>query len=225
LGEIENIKKLSLTMKKDKNHTISEVEQLYDNISQEYDTQEGHGINEDEKEVWKKEIFTKFRERKWKHTLDVGCGTGLLTTYICDLKLSDKVTGLELSTKMLKEAKEKKATLAFYEQGDTHQSDMFNESMFDCIISRQVVCHFYDPLTVFQNWYKWLEIGGIVIIVDGLWLREGWENDNLVDKLPLSCLQTRATIEYLLSKVGFEIIDNFFLGLPNKRYCVVAKKF
>jgi hypothetical protein len=53
------------------------------------------------------------------------------------------------------------------------------------------------------------------MVIDGLWARQGWSNSELVDQLPLSCLQTRATISYLLENSGFKVGVNRWLERVN----------
>lgn len=202
--------------------SLSEIKDLYDEISTDYDSQKGHILTEEEKAIWKK-IFSKHLNAKMNHILDVGSGTGLLTRFISDQQLSTEITGLEYSEDMIKVAQRKNTSID-YKNGDTHKENTFESKIFDCIISRQVACHFHDPLEAFGNWNKWLKNNGYVIVVDGLWLREGWSNDDLVDMLPISCIQTRATIPYLLQKSGFEIIENDFFDSNKEKYFVVAKK-
>lgn len=202
---------------------LSEIKTLYDGISADYDNQEGHILSVEEKEIWNKKIFHKYLPSKMNHILDVGAGTGLLTNFIFEEGLSQKITGLEYSEDMIKVAKHNNPTIK-YKHGDTHEPELFDQGMFDCIVSRQVTCHFHDPLVAFSNWNHWLKKNGLVVIVDGLWHREGWSNDNLVDRLPISCIQTRATLSYLLSKSGFEILENSFFDREKKKYFVIAKK-
>lgn len=223
-------------MKNDNLQSI--VNQIYFNEAEQYESQHGHGISDIEGLTWQSDILSVTEFNGVHKILDVGAGTGLLTRLLADFGYS--VTGLDPSEDMLKQAIkntpiEKYGKSIKFVLGDTHQSDIFRFSSFDCIVSRQVVCHFYDPIITFENWHKWLSDNGIVVITDGLWFREGWSNDDLVDSLPLSCLQTRATVSYLLEKSGFRVIKNVLLEKVNQhfaetgssnplRYVVVALK-
>lgn len=109
---------------------------------------------------------------------------------------------------------------------------MWKHGAFDCIVSRQVVCHLADPLAAFGHWHAWLRPGGWVLVIDGLWSREGWGDDALADSLPLSCLQTRGTVTHLLERAGFRVEHCVWLERVNQvlgsvsaspRYAVVAR--
>ena len=146
------------------------------------------------------------------------------------------VVGIDISEDMVEKARtllppqfESKVR---FERADVHVAS-FDSASFDLIISKQVACHFYDPLQVFDNWKRWLKDKGKIAIIDGLWSRQGWTNESLIDELPLSCTQTRGTLTYLLKSAGFVIEQSHWLDHVNKylntvqqnqRYVVVAGK-
>lgn len=213
------------------------INQSY-NEANSYDAQLGHGIDETESALWKAELLSSIHISNHDSILDVGAGTGVFSRLW--LEWGGLVTCLEPAEKMLEKARVKLASFSDvgkvnFVLGDTHNSNLFDKNAFDFVVSRQAACYFQDPFLVFQNWKKWLKPNGQVVIVDGLWFREDWNNHDLVDQLPLSCLQTRATIRYLLEKSGFQIIENKWLEQVNEylarlkqnqspRYVIVARK-
>jgi len=214
-----------------------QINQIYDGAAVDYDAEAGHGIAEDERALWRADIFAAVALGARSHVLDVGSGTGVFSQLLADWGCA--VVGLEPSVAMVAQAQPKQAVTAAnpitYIVGDTHSAELFDAATFDLIVSRQVVCYFHDPLQVFANWRRWLKPGGQVIVIDGLWQRVGWGDEALVDQLPLSCLQTRATIAYLLGKSGFRITHNGWLTQVNTclqvadratapRYMIVAQK-
>jgi ubiquinone/menaquinone biosynthesis C-methylase UbiE len=214
------------------------VNQQYDDEAESYETQIGHGISDAELECWRVDISSAIQPKSNSQILDVGAGTGVFSRFFGDW--GHRVTGVDPSSNMLRVAQAATLSQGYadrvrYVMGDTHQSNLFEEATYDCVVSRQAVCYFHDPLLAFQNWHRWLRYQGAVIVVDGLWFREGWSNDELVDQLPISCLQTRATVAYLLEKAGFHIVVNKWLTTVNEhlatageshspRYLVVAHK-
>ena len=216
----------------------SAINQSYDAEAAGYDSLPGHGIDEKEVVLWRADILPFTNLPVGATVLDVGAGTGVFSRLWAEW--GSTVTCLEPSPMMLAQARanlsvfseQKNASFAL---GDTHQTDLFPDGAFDFIVSRQVVCYFRDPLLAFQNWHNWLKPGGQVVIVDGLWFRDGWKDDDLVDQLPISCLQTRATLAYLLEKSGFQVCHNRWLEQVNAylidtgqtnapRYMIVAQK-
>jgi len=209
------------------------INHSYDDQAKDYDTQDGHGMDAVESELWMAEVLPPKPSQPDCSVLDVGAGTGVFSSLW--LEWGAAVTCLEPSEKMLEKARDNLSGKVSFVLGDTHDPALFPDGGFDLIVSRQVACYFRDPLLVFQNWRRWLKPGGQIVLVDGLWFRDGWSDDHLVDQLPLSCLQTRATIGYLLEKSGFQILENKWLDQVNAylsgvgqskspRYKIVAKK-
>lgn len=217
------------------NQIQTAINKLYEDSIYEYE--QGHGIPLHEEEIWQL-LITSLGIQPLDHVLEIGSGTGLLSHVLA--KAGFVVTGMDSSITMLAMAQAMLQTSAvaqkmnFFE-GDTHNHDVVPRGSTQLIVSRQVVCHFYDPLLVFQNWYHWLKPDGSVVILDGLWSRKGWSNETLIDQLPLSCLQTRATVSYLLERSGFDVLQNDWIDPPNvdngsmvslasPRYIIVARK-
>jgi SAM-dependent methyltransferase len=168
--------------------------------------------------------------------LDVGAGTGT----VCEL-LSRigglSLTALEPARPMLDvltgkpELRDVVPVEGFTDAPDDRVQ--FGASSFDLVISRQVGNSLVDPLAAFANWRHWLEPGGAVIVMDGLYDRDSWSGrwEEAVDALPLSCHRTMALVPYLLEVSGFEIAHVGPMTAVNARpttrtprYVVVAKR-
>lgn len=209
------------------------INHSYDAQANDYDAQDGHGMDDVQSALWKAEVLPPTSPQPDCSVLDVGAGTGVFSKLW--LEWGAAVTCLEPSEKMLEKARANLTGKVSFVLGDTHDTALFPDSGFDFIASRQAAGYFRDPLLVFQNWQRWLKPNGQIVLVDGLWFRDGWGDDHLVDQLPLSCLQTRATIGYLLEKSGFQVIENKWLDQINAhlsragqskspRYKILAKK-
>ncbi len=168
--------------------------------------------------------------------LDVGAGTGALTkilTQVAGLQL----TAMEPSLPMLEllRAKPELAEVKTVHSGCDRSADrsIFPESSFDIIVSRQVVNSLFDPLVAFENWLHWLKPRGRVLVIDGVYGRDGWTGvwEEEVDVIPLSACQSLATVAYLMESVGFEVDSVGWMPSTNKlpatrtkRYLVAATK-
>jgi len=198
------------------NKLQTQITENYYTEADKYESELRNKITEVEKEFWVSDILPAIDFVKDCKALDAGCGTGMLSRML--LEWGCNVVGLDASEYMMNEAVkclpasfQKKAAFLV---GDVHQDDTFSAQTFDIITVRQMVCHLYDPLLVFQNWHKWLKAGGHILMLEGLWFRQDWMTEDLVDRLPLSCYQSRATVSYLLEKSGFQIEVNRWL--PNQ---------
>ena len=220
------------------NQTLQEkITDIYYSDGENYEAEEGHNISETEKTAWVTDILSVAEFAPSSRVLDVGCGTGALTEML--LGWGCEVTGLDAAEPMLQSAKGKLSSMfegkVNFVLGDSHQNDLFKSETFDWITARQVVCHFYDPLGAFKSWHSWLKPNGKIMIIEGFWQREGWNNEELVDQLPLSCHQSKALISYLLEQSGFQVETSQWLKRVNNyfsedgksgsiRYLVIAKK-
>jgi SAM-dependent methyltransferase len=110
--------------------------------------------------------------------------------------------------------------------------DQVPAAHFDLVVARQVTNTLFDPLLAFRNWLHWLKPGGAVLVIDGLYGRDGWRDGwaEELDVLPLSALQTIATVPYLLEAAGFTVerVDRMVTvnALPStrtQRYAVLAR--
>ncbi|HMR67261.1 MAG TPA: class I SAM-dependent methyltransferase [Anaerolineae bacterium] len=193
------------------------INTLYDPLAEKYDSEEGHGMTEPERNCWRADILAVADFLENQTVLDVGTGTGELAELLS--QEGCQIVGIDPAENMVAQARKKFALLpdhkVTFRVADTHYTPLFEAQSFDWIVSRQVVCHLYDPLLAFRNWHNWLKPGGQVMLIDGLWSRQGWSNSELVDQLPLSCLQTRATVSYLLENSGFKMGANQWLERVN----------
>lgn len=168
--------------------------------------------------------------------LDAGAGTGVLCSLLGRLPALG-LTALEPSPAMLAvlQAKPELASVTVVAGScdEPRDADRFAAGQFDAIVSRQLVNGLFDPLLAFRHWHRWLRPGGAVVVIDGLYGREGWTGRwaDEVDVLPLAATQSTATIPYLLEACGFsvEAVERMVAvnALPvtrTPRYVVVARK-
>lgn len=151
-----------------------------------------------------------------RHALDVGAGTGSFTKIMLQCGYSMK--GVDFADDLLQLARAEMPDIDFQTVNDIENSpNAYQANEFDLIISRQVVCHFVNPIATFRQWKDWLKPNGRVAVVDGLWSRSGWSNEfqKFPDYLPLSCTQTWATVSYLLEQAGFRISCKNWLNRVN----------
>ena len=168
--------------------------------------------------------------------LEVGAGTGTFTRILQQVA-GLAITAMEPTPAMFSQLSKQMAgsdvcVVNSYcdSEGDR---DHFPPAQFDLIISRQVANELYDPLTAFRNWHHWLNEGGSVVLIDGLFTREAWNGplEGEVDALPLAANQSLALVPYLLEACGFGISAVKAMAAVNamtdpsfKRYIIAARK-
>ncbi len=138
-----------------------------------YDDLPGHGLlGDDEAQAWSSLLTDLLGDARRPRTpirrvLDVGTGTGVLAIIAADL--GHDVTGLDLSTEMLRRAADKARDLHLpirFFQGDA-EAPPFGAGSFDTVISRHLLWTLPDPDAAVARWAELVVPGGFVAIVDG----------------------------------------------------------
>lgn len=100
--------------------------------------------------------------------LDVGCGTGISARDAAALVLEGGVTGIDLSARMIAEARRRSATAGLdntaFVVGDA-QVYPFDSDHFDAVISRFGALFFGQPVAAFANLARALRPGGTVALL------------------------------------------------------------
>ena len=153
-------------MSLDESRIKDEITKRWDYSSQRYDSYPGHGIkHEEEAEAWKA-LFGKAIPGKGLSILDVGCGTGEMSRMLAEM--GHKVTGIDLSEKMLAVAKAKALPGAEFRLGDAEKPP-FDEGTFDAVVTRHVLWTLPHPEKALEGWRKVLKPGGVCVVIDALW--------------------------------------------------------
>ena len=114
-------------------------------------------------------VINKMQLEKGMSVLDLGCGTGWGTIDIA-LKLegTGKVIGLDLSEKMIEQAKRKQANFVYNNVEFTVGSgnSLNYENCFDYVLSTNVFHHFVSKEEIFSKTRKSLKSSGTFVIQD-----------------------------------------------------------
>lgn len=191
------------------------VRSLYDVAARSYESELGHGIAVGELEHWRADLAFALHERAGLVAADVGAGTGVFSRFLA--ASGYEVVGIEPSSGMIAQALSQPVAGVVYVQGDA-MGIPERDAGWDLIAARQSVCYLEDPLRAFRCWLDLLAPGGRVLIVEGLWSRASWNDEDLVDALPLSCVQTRSALTYLLRCAGFGSVRQRWLSAVNRHH-------
>lgn len=156
------------------------------------------------------------------HILDVGCGAGIPTAEFL-IRRGIKVTGIDLSDKMLELARSNVSRAKFVKMD---MNDLkFNENTFDGIVSVYALFHVprENHFDIFKQFYKILKPSGILMINTGVSESEGTSRffgvpmfwSNFSPKITLT----------LVKKAGFSIISEAVLERGGEhQYWIFGKK-
>ena len=165
------------------------------------------------------------------HVLDIGCGTG---TQCDDIAGHVKqVTGIDISSKLLAIAEQRKAERNI-ENVEYIQTSVFDERFrpgsFDLVMAFYVLHFFEDIDEVVSHIYGLLKSEGLFILETACLGDKGKITGALVRLagksgfLPLINLLTTRQIEKTLERAGFSIVDKTKFSTSNDEYTLIAKK-
>ncbi len=165
------------------------------------------------------------------YVLDIGCATG---TQCDDLASNVKhVTGIDISSKLLAVAKQRKAERQI-ENVEFIQATVFDERFepdsFNVVMAFYVL-HFCEDIDeVVRRIHGLLKPGGVFILETACMGEKNKTIGKLVriagklGVLPLINLLTTRQIEQALELAGFSIIDKTKFSESNDEYTLIAKK-
>ena len=187
---------------------------------------------------WMTELKKHLPEKKNLRILDVGCGTGFFTILLA--KEGHQVTGIDLTPDMITHAKE----LAEEEKADCQFAVMdaenpdFPDEEFDVIVSRNLTWTLPDAEHAYQEWFRVLKPGGVMINLDANYgaadfadtadLPENHAHHQIQDELMQECEDIKRQLPIssflrpawdleTLSRIGVEEFS-FDLGISKRIY-------
>lgn len=110
-------------------------------------------------------VLEKLEQLEFDTVLDVGCGTGVLLSLITSRSSNATVSGIDLSSEMIKVAKGKLDEKADLRVGDSEELP-WAESSFDVVLSTQSFHHYPNPAKVLAEIKRVLKPNGHLIITD-----------------------------------------------------------
>lgn len=138
----------------------------------EYNQQE---MADDRHFLWKKKMLELLaeafpdRESKEIEILDVGTGPGFFAILLAEAGF--RVTAVDYTEEMLKEARKNAGSLADqirWQRGDAQKLE-FPDGCFDAIVTRNVTWNLPDPEKAYSEWYRVLKTGGVLFNFDADW--------------------------------------------------------
>ncbi len=134
------------------------IEKAYNSWAGQYDTNKNKTRDLDIKATV--ETLSKY---KFKHVLELGCGTGKNTGWL--LRKAEQLIGLDFSQEMLNIAKEKNTDIrAIFKRADLNQEWEIENQFADLVTSSLTLEHIDDLNHIFNQANQKLKNGGIFFI-------------------------------------------------------------
>ena len=192
------------------------VEESYDKMGETY-----HNFRDNEKFNRELQKFADFLPSSGK-VLDAGCGVGRPVSQFL-VKKGFKVTGVDISQRMIDLARENVPEGSFY-QGNILTLD-FSDNSFDGIICVYTLWHIprKDHSSIIRNFHRMLKENGILVINTGIHESEGM-SQFFGEPMLWSTNDPMKTLAFVKER-GFDIIFEGVLTLGGERqYWIFAKK-
>lgn len=107
-------------------------------------------------------IVAALAQREPRRILDVGCGTGQLSTRLARQRPLARVTGCDFSAGMLRQAAARTATVDWV-RGDAGRLP-FDDRSFDAVVSTEAFHWFPDQQRAAEELYRVIAPGGIALV-------------------------------------------------------------
>lgn len=134
-----------------------------------FDLEAGHGMHSLEQHKAWIQLLARLAGNPPKRVLDVGCGTGVLTTMFAEL--GHRVTGIDLAVRMLDVAREKARDanlhIEYRLEDACNLSDA--DSSYELVVARHVIWTLPDPDRGVREWLRVLQPAGRLAFIEGKW--------------------------------------------------------
>ena len=143
--------------------------QYWDDIASSFDDEPDHGLRNPVILAHWTQFLAAWLPSTGINVLDIGCGTGSLSVVLAGL--GHKVTGIDLSPKMISLARAK-ATRHRYQIEFQVMDAAFPQlprNQFDAIICRHLLWALSEPEQILQRWTEFLKPKGRLLLIEGYW--------------------------------------------------------
>jgi cyclopropane fatty-acyl-phospholipid synthase-like methyltransferase len=176
------------------------VQQGYDQVAYDYARLEGE--SEWPRTRWLRKLLNKLEP--CSSVLDLGCGSGKPADV--EISKEHQVTGVDISQTQINLARQNVPTGHFLHI-DAGSAE-FPPSSFDAVVSFYTLEHIprEEHKTVLQNIYKWLRVGGLLLIS-----MEAGDYDDVMGEwlgvpMFISCYDPD-TMKQMVNEAGFELLE------------------
>lgn len=144
----------------------SRIESYWDKRSSDFNRVRHLELYGIDSSLWLKIIKEHLPQKENLNVLDVGTGTGFFAILLS--KLDHKITGIDISSKMIEEAKKnaKEFNISAEFKKMNAQNLDFKDCTFDVVIARNLTWTLPDVMKAYKEWYRVLKVGGLLLNFD-----------------------------------------------------------
>lgn len=188
----------------------SRVQRHWNDRAATFDDASQHGIHDDEQHERWLTILREWTGDDPLRTLDVGCGTGVVSLLLAEL--GHAVTGVDFAPEMLERARAKARQIdrsVEFHRGDAEALAVPDDA-FDLVTARHLVWTLPNPAAAIGEWQRVVEPGGRILLIEGYWDHdEPWdEYEEIHDALPMYDGRPPQELREFLAREGLEEIES-----------------
>ena len=144
----------------------SRIENYWDKRSSDFNRVRHLELSGVDSSLWLDIIKKHLPQKENLNILDIGTGAGFFAILLS--KFGHKITGIDISSKMIEEAKKnaKEFNISAEFKKMNAQNLDFDDSVFDVVISRNLTWTLPDVMKAYREWYRVLKVGGILLNFD-----------------------------------------------------------
>ena len=142
------------------------IKNYWDERSEDFSRARRLELESDNAAAWEKIFKKNLPAAKKLKILDVGTGAGFFAAILS--KSGHEVTGIDMSTKMLAEAKKNLRELnlhAEFRKMNAQKLDFADET-FDVVVTRNLTWTLPDVKAAYREWFRVLKVGGVLMNFD-----------------------------------------------------------
>jgi len=133
----------------------------FDSVAEAYDDYYNTALGREIDYLEKKQVGEVLKKLPTGSMLEIGCGTGHWSAFFCQNGF--KVTGLDISEKMLDQAIHRQLPGCYFTPGNAEQL-LFQDHTFDHVAAMAVLEFVDDPDKAFNEIHRVLKPGGYLLI-------------------------------------------------------------
>lgn len=150
---------------------LKELEEYWTNRAEGYSMVNQEELAGEQKEKWLHYLTARFPDRDPSQisVLDIGTGPGFFAIILAEAGY--RVTAVDYTQEMLKQAKQNAGALAskISWQIMDAQNLTFEDNTFDVIVTRNLTWNLDHPDQAYREWHRVLNVGGTLLNFDANW--------------------------------------------------------
>lgn len=193
----------------DRDRLARQVREHWDGRAETFDDQPEHAMHSEEQRRRWLDVLERWAGDPPATTLDVGCGTGVVSGLLADL--GHDVVGIDAAPRMVQRAEQKAredGRGGAVGLGDATRLPIVNDGV-GLVVERHLLWTLPDPAAALAEWQRVVEPGGRIVVFEGRWQHDEHREDYAAihEDLPLYDGRSGVAWEQFLDDAGLVDVE------------------